>query len=667
MKRLAAAFAACLLLAPLTSFADPAPIETYGRLPATALVALSPSGERIAFVTVSGTSHRLVVKSLDGTVLDVVELEDATVRTVDWAGEDHVIIRTSLAEYAGIGEWQEYETFRAFVVTLKTKQIFVVFNHAQDVSPAEKGFFGSRNVDGHWYGYFAAEPTQVNTDIGGRRPTNPVSSLSIGQTIHSEATLNLGAKTAATMHAFYRVDLDTGELSQVLIADGSAIGPDSSVGAHGKYDPVSRQWTLYSGAEGRGLVTIDDPFTESALLGQGRKPGTAIFRRLDRADGTLWARSTSDDGAPVSLTNDPAATVLYSADGLAVALRLEGERPHMQFFDAAVDKTVGSVTEAFQPKSVELVSASADFNRLVVKSSGADDAGTYHLVDVKARKVQSIGKSYPDLGTGQIAATRIVNYKAADGMALDGILTVPPGAEVKNRPLVVLPHDGPEQRDHLGFDWLPQAFASRGYVVFQPNYRGSSGYGLGFRNAGFGELGRKMQTDISDGVAELARQGIADPKRTCIIGIGYGGYDALAGVTVQHGLYRCAVSVGGVTDLHGLLDWGLGRYGVLGAELRKLERRLGASSEADSAIDAYSPAAQAASADAPILLIYGKNDTVVPTSQSETMARALARAGKPVQSIVLKDEDHWLSHETTRIQMLKETVAFVEKNNPVNK
>src|SRR6202007_2715282 len=123
------------------------------------------------------------------------------------------------------------------------------------------------------------------------------------------------------------------------------------------------------------------------------------------------------------------------------------------------------------------------------------------------------------------------------------------GREAKGLPLVVMPHGGPEAHDRPGFDWWAQAFASRGYAVFQPNFRGSDGSGDAFRDAGFGQWGRKMQTDISDGVAELARRGIVDPKLVCIVGASYGGYAALAGVTLQHGLYRCAVSYAGVANM----------------------------------------------------------------------------------------------------------------------
>ena len=222
------------------------------------------------------------------------------------------------------------------------------------------------------------------------------------------------------------------------------------------------------------------------------------------------------------------------------------------------------------------------------------------------------------------------------------------------------PHGGPGARDYPGFGWWPQAYASRGYAVFQPNFRGSTGYGEAFRAAGDGQWGRKMQTDISDGVAELAHEGVVDPKRACIVGGSYGGYAALAGVTVQHGLYRCAVSFAGISDI-GKMYGDDTRESADSPDLtHALKLQLGDR----SGWRAVSPARLADKADAPILLIHGKDDTVVPISQSDAMEKALLAAGKPVERLTLPGGDHWLLGEDARVAMLKSSVAFVEKYNP---
>jgi dipeptidyl aminopeptidase/acylaminoacyl peptidase len=226
-----------------------------------------------------------------------------------------------------------------------------------------------------------------------------------------------------------------------------------------------------------------------------------------------------------------------------------------------------------------------------------------------------------------------------------------------------MPHGGPlEIYDRIGFDWWAQAFASRGYAVIQPNYRGSGGHGLAFEEKGMGQWGRGMITDISDGVAALAKAGIIDPHRVCIVGASYGGYAALAGVTLQNGLYRCAVAVSPPTDAGAIMaEFGANPES---ASHRRGERLFGASNPYDPSVLAISPVRRAADADAPILLIHGKDDTRVPIVNSLAMKGALENAHKPVEMITLPGEDHFLSREATRIQTLEASVAFVEKHNP---
>jgi len=252
-------------------------------------------------------------------------------------------------------------------------------------------------------------------------------------------------------------------------------------------------------------------------------------------------------------------------------------------------------------------------------------------------------------------------YHAADGLALEGVLTLPPGPTRKRLPLVVIPHGGPiGAYDQVRFDFWPQAFASRGYAVFQPNYRGSGGYGAPLREAGFGEWGRKMLSDMSDGVSALAKADVIDPKRVCIAGASYGGYAALAATTIQNGPYRCAVSVSGVSEVGSLM---VGESSKT-ANGRYREALLGVTYAADPELQDISPLNHAANASAPILLIHGKDDTVVPFVHSLSMNTELAKAGKPVEFLPLEGEDHWWSKEKTRVQILQGSVAFVEKHNP---
>lgn len=233
---------------------------------------------------------------------------------------------------------------------------------------------------------------------------------------------------------------------------------------------------------------------------------------------------------------------------------------------------------------------------------------------------------------------------------------------------MVFPHGGPAARDEPGFDWWAQAMASRGYAVLQVNYRGSDGYGWKFMSAGFGEWGRKMQTDLSDGVRYLASQGTIDPKRVCVVGASYGGYAALAGATLDSGVYRCAVDVSGPSDLARLITWGVDRESHRqGAGIERYwDRYMGAASHTDPHLQEISPVDHADKVAIPILIIHGKDDTVVPFEQSQEMVDALQKAGKHVELIVLQHEDHWLSRGDTREQMLQATMSFLDQNNPTH-
>ena len=174
---------------------------------------------------------------------------------------------------------------------------------------------------------------------------------------------------------------------------------------------------------------------------------------------------------------------------------------------------------------------------------------TYYVVDFQTHKAEMVGEEYPALASARLGELRVISYKARDGQEISAYLTLPPGIPPEHLPLVVLPHGGPEARDLPRFDWWARFLATRGYAVLQPQFRGSTGFGEAFRKAGYHQWGGLMQDDVSDGVMEMVSKRIADPQRVCIVGASYGGYAALAGAAFTPTLYKCAVSVNGVSDL----------------------------------------------------------------------------------------------------------------------
>jgi dipeptidyl aminopeptidase/acylaminoacyl peptidase len=446
------------------------------------------------------------------------------------------------------------------------------------------------------------------------------------------------------------------------------VDAEGRVIAESEYDPNNGNWKVFQhGSADHPLISGNSPFRFS-LLGLSRTPGTVLVSE-GGTNGSIMELHLDSGKTEAFLPSGKAMQLIHASGTRLLLGAVMVDDNDSIMFDPVLDRHLRSIAKAFAGEAVRLVSVSDDMSRIVLHTSGNNTAGTWQLVDFKTGKASPVADEYPQIPDNMLGAVSMVDYRAADGLPLQGVLTLPPGAAPRNLPLVVLPHGGPEARDRVHFDWIAQAFAVRGYAVFQPNFRGSSGYGSDFRNAGFGQWGRKMETDVSDGVTALAAKGIIDPKRVCIVGASYGGYAALAGVTLQHGFYRCAAAYGGVSDPRDMIyeakshDNGSTQH-YADQAMRYWLSYLGFQTPDDPGIAAVSPQEQAKNADAPILLVYGEKDTVVPPRQSTDMASALKRAGKPVEVVELDAEDHWLSRSVTRLKMLEAWVAFVEKNNP---
>jgi dienelactone hydrolase len=635
------AMASAVCFAAGRSHAAP-PIETYGKLPAQEKLTLSPSGQRYAMIGVVGETRRLIVATVDQKLLFATVLGTAKVRSIDWAGEDHVLITLSATVNLDADfSVKNLEMYRVVSVNIATGRLTAIFTPQKGIEAPVFGEYGVRYINHQWYGYF-----------GG-------------------VTMEKGLSGYFLSHTYpdlYRVDLDTGAPELVARGDengdGWLVAPGGDVIAHATYNETSGDWKIMRGAYGGSvLASGNDSYGGVDLEGLGRKADTLLVR-IPKAHGAVDAELPVAGGAAVEVPNDAEIDRnLFDRQTLTwIGYTGFGDIPETKMFDPVIAARVQGTRKAFPGLSVRFESWSDDFNRIIVFTSGVGDAGTYWLVDIPMGAADPIGHEYPDLQPADVGPIKMIDWKAADGQELHGVLTLPPGRAVHNLPVVVMPHGGPEARDYPVFDWWAQAFASQGYAVLQPNFRGSSGYGAAFIDAGQGEWGRKMQTDVSDGLAELVRQGVVDPKRACIVGASYGGYWALAGVTVEQGLYRCAVADAAVSDLTAMLRYEAqkSRGGSDSAETRYWASFMGP----ESALNDISPLHLAAKADAPILLIHGKEDTVVPYDQSVAMKNALLAAGKTVDLVTLPDEDHWLSREATRVLMLKSAVAFVEKYNP---
>ncbi|WP_370179214.1 alpha/beta fold hydrolase [Alteriqipengyuania sp.] len=356
------------------------------------------------------------------------------------------------------------------------------------------------------------------------------------------------------------------------------------------------------------------------------------------------------DGYDVSqVHSDPSGTQLLGISWLS-------DRGRVQWFDPRMLQAEAMVDAALPNQATWITDWSLDLNRHIVE--GFNDVGlpTYYLLDSKNRSLVAISKTGDD---GNWVKSQAMTYTARDGLEIEAIVTFPDGqSNAKNLPVIIMPHGGPRARDTTSWDPWSQFFADRGYVVIQPNFRGSTGYGVEFEKAGLGEWGLKMQDDVDDALAWAAEKGWVDAGRACIIGGSYGGYVAMRAAERNPDLYRCAVSFAGVSDLPDMMRQDSMSY--FGKFLREYWK--GQVSDLDS----VSPIKNASRVGIPVLLVHGKKDQRVPVDQSRDMVRALQRAGKDVTYVEQPEGDHHFSRDEDMMQFLLESEKFLDQHNPAD-
>lgn len=637
-------FALILLAQPAFAREVP-PLEAYGELPSVEDAAISASGDRVAIVTTYDHQRLLLIVDSSMNLLRQIRVQDAKLRDLEWIGDEAVLVVTSETENLPMGYTTDaYEAFRAITVPVDSKkEIQVVFAGNRSIVTSIFGNYGVRKVDGQWRGYFGGIQLARSLDLGFVLSGTDISLMEVD-------LLKNSARKAASP--------PSDNVSREWLVDA-----DGKVAARFDLQSDSGRWQLF-GMGGKALASGVQPEGRAGLIGLSFDGKSVIYTVRKEGQSIWYERMLDGSGEPHEVFGEVGIGNTYfdRHSGRILGILQRGTSPKPEFFDPVWNDRAQKVTRAFSKLDFAIEDWNDTFSKVLVRTSGTGDSGTWYLVDIDQLRAEAIGRERPAIAAEQVGPVSVFSYKAQDGLDIDGVLTVPPGREAKSLPVVIFPHGGPASFDRPEFDWWAQAFASRGYAVFQPNFRGSTNRDAAFRNAGYGEWGRKMQTDVSDGLAALAQAGIVDPKRACIMGASYGGYAALAGVTVQNGLYRCAVSVAGVSDPRLMFNTEVRESGNSNVLREALKAELGSKSD----LDAVSPRRLAGKADAPILLIHGRDDTVVAFEQSTKMVSALKEANKPYKFVELAAEDHWLSRSETRKQMLEEALAFVQEHNPAD-
>jgi len=697
----------------------PPPLEIYAKPAKFEQIALSGDGAQVAFITRYEGLRLLISYRFADQARRMVRLTEGDISSLSFADDDHLLVSsTRPITYGTCDSADETAISTMAAGTLEALE--------ENGSPQMVGDFlrAMRDHPCTYFGVRAQEAvTTINMAKGSGRQLGlrweDVGNWPLGtpQTVTMDGKswllgpfLETGKPTTAN-HPAERIYLwrqdPKGDLGQ-LVKDGAGdiereehyaedwlVTGDGRIVARSAYNFDDQTFVIQMRVKGAWKPVLTrkiapkDHTLAPFMIGLGHDDSAIIildaaasgaggdtlpvyhFYRLS-ADGSLSAPLEPNDAAHDRPLFDPRT-------GRLAGFAQNGETETYGLDDPALQALYDRAGAAAPGETVRVVSTAADPRKMVIYAQGREDPGAYYFLDFAAGTTANLGEDYQDLPTEWIAEQKPISYRAGDGLEIHALLTLPPKApaEASNLPLVVLPHDGPQAHDGQGFYWLAQALASRGYVVLQPNYRGSDGYGPAFIAAGYDQGGRKMQSDLSDGVRSLVAEGLVDPKRVCVLGVGLGGYAALIAAATQGETYRCAGAINGVSDPTAYAA-------TLKSRLPRPEQDLitplapdphwprafitdPASPRVFAAYygaGAPSPVKLAGQVGAPVLLVDTADDRNVPASQSQRMRDALTAAGKPVQLVELKGAEHAPASQATRLATLTAVMDFLARNNP---
>ncbi|MGQ0836016.1 MAG: alpha/beta fold hydrolase [Gammaproteobacteria bacterium] len=629
----------------------PPPVEAFGRVPQVDNIALSPDGKFVAWDDNSGTQPIVVVFDLEARKQKGrFPIADSKLRRLQWSDASTLLVDLSMTQTVRLNRKHTAEWFRTLAVDVSTgeSRVLLMDDESSELVTGAT-LLAARTSRPHtvmmakWTFDVTEHRSAAGTRLAGRR------------------------QDSGWVYSVFSVDTRTGRGSAV--ETGSQFTNDWVVDAGGapvarsEWEPSKRRYSILAkdGMGWRNIHTQEN--VEKLTTVRVSADGRAVLAIGPGGHKTskLWSIPLDGSGARV-LSEDPArdviAVLVDSFTAAPIAVEFEGISPQRRWLDSRTEARHKALTRAFPERDVWIVDRSENYQRMLVRVQGPSNPPIYYLVDFATGRADIVGEAYPALSEAKLGSVRALSYRARDGASIPAYLTLPAGAEEKNLPLVVLPHGGPVARDYLKFDWWAQFLASRGYAVLQPQFRGSTGFGREHRKAGYRQWGGLMQDDVTDGVKGLIEQGLADARRVCIVGASYGGYAALAGAAFTPELYACSVSVNGVSDLPMMLNHIETRGGDESDAIYAWREHIGIKS--DPKIAQKSPARTAAAIKAPVLLVHGVDDVVVPIAQSQKMYDALTKLGRPVKFVKLVGEDHWLSRSETRVRMLTELESFLD-------
>jgi dipeptidyl aminopeptidase/acylaminoacyl peptidase len=640
--------------APVAAFAQGKPAENgrvatsvFAQLPFMTNPQLSPNGKMVAMqLSHEGSEHMAVLDlsvpnakpTLIASAGEYKEIGDRTIDAWTWIGNDNVVMTLASREDA-FG--QRVDLTRLFAYNVRTRKITpLAWEGALGLASQilyidhDKGEFllqrqTNRYGTERWF-----RPEVVRVDVNtGKFETVVRANPAIGQWFSD----GKGVIRAGTGY-----DSDSGKV-QVIYRSGAKDSFDTIFNRADKdFTGSTIVPSIFLKEPDMAIVTSNDDGLRKVYKVNLKKMelGRPIFEAKGYDVGTVFSNPTDDDLIGVSVVE-------------------QGMRYHWTHPDW---KTMqGFLDESFGRGNASIRSRSRDETRFIVEVGSPNQAGAYYLYDTNSGAFGRIGWRDNLLTDRRLNPVSTISYRASDGETIPAVLTMPRHRTGKNLPLVILTHGGPfGVRDAEDYDSWSQAMAELGYVVVQPNYRGSGGYGAEWIKKGRADgFGLRMQDDLNDAVTHLAGQGIVDPERVCMMGWSYGGYASARAAQRDADKYRCTIAGAGVYDLAMMKRYDANYLGSFGSNYL-------AKGAAD--LDTVSPAQNTKGRWAPIMIVHGLRDQRVPIEQARTLVSRLKGSGKvegvDFDYVEQPKNTHNLPYSDVRMEWLEAAERWLAKHNP---
>ena len=635
--------AACLIQVAVPAFAQAAnperiSIEAFATPPTASMARLSPDGTKIAAVrTGPGSDFIYIFNTADpGKVVRRIEIGRYSLSDLVWANNDRLLLHP-------------YWSVSFLGISIGEAKLMVI-----DVASG-----ALRQLDGSENGFKATDILYVEE--------NGAWALIAG--------LDKFDKSPSVM----RVDLTTGKFVEVQkslpdvwhwFVDGQGV-------IRGGLAHEGLKWALhFRNSPSEPLVKFRGKFDKKAVDVIERVAFSPVGGETmvvsNHATGRFAAYrldlTTVEPGALVfeNPNGDIDNLLMDPATHRIVGVRYHDRRWRTHWFDADFAKVQARIDKASPSTDNELLHWSRDRNRFLIHASKPDDPGVYYVLDRAKGEMKIVLVPYGKIPEKALSPVRFTQYQSRDGLTIPSFLTIPAGKPERGLPLILFPHGGPFANDTWNYDPWVQFFANRGYAVFQPQFRGTTGFGRQYVERGYGEFGRGMQDDLDDGVDWLVKQGIVDPKRVCIVGGSYGGYAAMWGAIRNPERYRCAISWAGVTDLKGQLKHDRSLFAAR-RYYRDWRERVTGIDEKRADLEGLSPLRQAHRLKVPLLIGHGKWDKTVPVTQSEEMEKALGKKGIKVEAAYYDKQGHSISASEDLANWLWRMEKFLAEHNPTDR